>query len=378
MNRKEISEIKKQLTVRNCSVTRLCGCYVDGDKNVQSKWDRSFLSLPEDEIIRYLDILRKVLCGGLGKDLANVRMAALDRSLEDLPLQAVYLDKDDNALNALYEQTAGNLEYRGPFAVLAAFGAYDVPGKTSDGIELEDGSEEVYEYNIICVCPVNLQKPGLAYDPEEGAFVPLETARMLGAPIAGILYPAFNDRSQDLQYALCYCRNMDSGCRKLAGALTGSRLPMPAKEERAAYMGTLDRVLGPHASLEEIRKTEENLQKLKQEHSEDPEPYGLTLADMTMILRDSGIDDARIGILPEAYGAEAGKNARLTLDNLGNLKDFTISMEGGELSLDPAHAYKARIRELEGQKVLVLPLKGNVEANGFRIDIGEAVRGGQE
>ena len=378
MNRKEISEIKKQLTIKNCSVSRLCGCYVDGEKNVRSKWNRSFLSLPEDEIIRYLDILRKVLCGGLGKDLVNVKMAARNIFLENLPLQAVYLDKNESALDALYEQTAGSLEYEGPFAVLAAFGAYDVPGKTSDGIELEDGSEEVYAYTIICTCPVNLQKPGLAYDPEEGAFAPLRTARMLGAPMAGILYPAFNDRSQDPDYALCYCRNMDSGCRKLGEALTGSRLPMPGKEERAAYMGTLERVLGRHASLEEIRRIEENLQKLKLEHSEDPEPYGMTLADITLILRESGIDEARIGRLPEAYGAEAGKGVRLTLDNLGNLKDFTITMEGGELSLDPAYAYRARIRELAGQKVLVLPLEGNVEANGFRIDIGEVERGVRE
>ena len=33
MNKKEISEIKKQFTPENCSLTRICGCYVDGEKN---------------------------------------------------------------------------------------------------------------------------------------------------------------------------------------------------------------------------------------------------------------------------------------------------------------------------------------------------------
>ena len=33
MNKKEISEIKKQFTPENCSITRICGCYVDGEKN---------------------------------------------------------------------------------------------------------------------------------------------------------------------------------------------------------------------------------------------------------------------------------------------------------------------------------------------------------
>ena len=30
MNKKEISEIKKQFTPENCSLTRICGCYIDG------------------------------------------------------------------------------------------------------------------------------------------------------------------------------------------------------------------------------------------------------------------------------------------------------------------------------------------------------------
>lgn len=33
MNKKEISEIKKQLTPANCNITRICGCYVDAEKN---------------------------------------------------------------------------------------------------------------------------------------------------------------------------------------------------------------------------------------------------------------------------------------------------------------------------------------------------------
>ena len=37
MNKKEISEIKKQFTPNNCAITRICGCYVDGEKNKKTK-----------------------------------------------------------------------------------------------------------------------------------------------------------------------------------------------------------------------------------------------------------------------------------------------------------------------------------------------------
>ena len=29
MNKKEINEIKKQFTPENCTISRICGCYVD-------------------------------------------------------------------------------------------------------------------------------------------------------------------------------------------------------------------------------------------------------------------------------------------------------------------------------------------------------------
>ena len=41
MNKKEISEIKKQFTPANCNITRICGCYVDGDKNKKNRVKRS-------------------------------------------------------------------------------------------------------------------------------------------------------------------------------------------------------------------------------------------------------------------------------------------------------------------------------------------------
>ena len=49
MNKKEISEIKKQFTPENCSLTRICGCYVDGEKNKKTELKEAFLSLSEEK-----------------------------------------------------------------------------------------------------------------------------------------------------------------------------------------------------------------------------------------------------------------------------------------------------------------------------------------
>ena len=41
MIKKEIAEIKRQFTPANCSISRICGCYVDGEKNKKADFKDS-------------------------------------------------------------------------------------------------------------------------------------------------------------------------------------------------------------------------------------------------------------------------------------------------------------------------------------------------
>ena len=64
-------EIKKQLTPDRCAISRICGCYVDGEKNIITSFRDTFLALPEEEIFKYFEIFRKTLSGTVGKNLLN-------------------------------------------------------------------------------------------------------------------------------------------------------------------------------------------------------------------------------------------------------------------------------------------------------------------
>ena len=72
MTKQEISEIKKLFTPKNCSITRICGCYVDGEKKKKTELKQAFLALPEEEMFKYFEILRKSLSGTIGKNLLNL------------------------------------------------------------------------------------------------------------------------------------------------------------------------------------------------------------------------------------------------------------------------------------------------------------------
>ena len=72
MIKQEINEIKRLFTPSNCSITRICGCYVDGEKKKKAELSNSFLTLPEEDRFKYFEIFRKTLSGTLGKNLLNM------------------------------------------------------------------------------------------------------------------------------------------------------------------------------------------------------------------------------------------------------------------------------------------------------------------
>ena len=213
MTKQEISEIKKLLTPKNCSITRICGCYVDGEKNKKTELRQAFLALPEEEMFKYFEILRKALSGTIGKNLLTLEFPL--KSEEEGGTQEFLMRlkesklKDDVLLEQFYDKIIENYEFVGNYLILVIHDVYDVPGKTTDGIEMEDASDEIYEYLLTCICPVELSKPGLSYDAAENTFRNRVRDWVVGLPDTGFLFPAFTDRSSDIHSTLYYTKNSE-------------------------------------------------------------------------------------------------------------------------------------------------------------------------
>ena len=61
--------------------TRICGCYVNSEKEKQLEMKEAFLSLSDEEMFKYFDIFRKTLSGTIGKNLLNMEFP-LQQELE--------------------------------------------------------------------------------------------------------------------------------------------------------------------------------------------------------------------------------------------------------------------------------------------------------
>lgn len=88
MDKRGILELKKRFKKDATTVSRVCGCYVDADKNIVSTFNENFLGLPDEDLFKYLDILKNHLVVNLviiflisNFQLSLKSMAVISRSL---------------------------------------------------------------------------------------------------------------------------------------------------------------------------------------------------------------------------------------------------------------------------------------------------------
>ena len=300
MIKQEINELKRLYTPSNCSITRICGCYVDGEKNKKTEFKEAFLSLPEEEIFKYFELLRKTLSGSLGKNLLNLDfpLASEQKGGTQAALLALRDSKlkDDALIEEFYDRVIGTYEYVGNYLILLIHDAYDVPGKTTDGLTMDDASDTVFEYIMCCICPVNLSKPGLSYDSINNEFHNRIRDWVVEMPETGFLFPSFNDRATDIHSTLFYSRNPEEAHGEFVENILGCTLPLSAGTQKEAFQALIEETLGDEVEYEVVKNIHENLTEMIEEHKEIPEPLTLDKHQVKSLFEKSGVKEEKLTI----------------------------------------------------------------------------------
>lgn len=373
MIKQEIAEIKKLFTPKRCSIDRICGCYVDGEKNKKTLFRQAFLSLPEEEMFKYFEILRKALSGSIGKNLLSLEFPLSSEEAGGTQEFLYRLKnsglKDDELLEQFYDQIINTYEYVGNYLILIIHDNYDVPKKTTDNIENEDASEEVYEYILACVCPVELSKPGLSYNAEENAFQNRIRDWVVSMPQMGFLFPAFNDRSTDLHSVLYYTKDGEDLKDGLVDALFGCPLPLSAGSQKDTFHAIIEETLEDTCDLEMVKNIHEKLTEMVEEHKEKEiaEPLILDKNEVKTILADSGVANEKLEHFEEHYEETAGDDTPLYVSNVMNAKSFEVKTPDVVVKVKSGRTDLIETRVIGGRECLVIALDGNVEVNGIAI-----------
>lgn len=376
MTKKEIAELKKLYNKDKGCITRICGCYVGNEREIITTFREAFYSLQEEDTFKYYEIFKKTLSGTLGRNLINLEFP-LEQEMEGgtqkflLQLRSSEL-KDDALLEEFYHKVIQYYYCVGNYLILLIHTAYDVPGRTSDGLEMEDASDEVFSYLLCSICPVNLSKPGLTYYPDSNLFRNCSREWLVDMPEIGFLFPSFNDRSTDIHSTLYYTKNADEIHEEFVVSVLGAVPPLPVSSQKEMFQSLIEETLGDRREYGTIMSIQENVQEKLEESKDNPEPLTLNKRDVEQIFAESGVGQEQLAQFDSVYEKVMPVETPLVAANVVNARKFEVKTPNITVQVKPEFTHLLETRVIDGRNCLVIAIEDQVAVNGIPLfDSGE-------
>lgn len=323
MRKKDILELKRRLKKDDCTFTKMCGCYVNGEKNIILNFKETFLNLEEDEFFKYLEIAKKVLSGTIGNNLLELNFPLNEENTNEKQSFLMALKKsklkDDNMLDSFYKSIIDSYDYTGNFLILIFHDAYDVITKTKDNLKLDE-SEEVYEYILCAICPVSLSKPGLGYLEDDNRIGVRVRDWVVEPPTNGFVFPAFIDRSSDVNSVMYYTKNAKDSHPELMEEVLGCSSKKTATEKKETFQNIITNAFGSDEEKSEslFMEIQENLNSIIDENNnlngKDSESVILTNDTIQDILAENGVSEEISTKIEKFYTKEFGNTPPIAED----------------------------------------------------------------
>ncbi len=417
MNKKEILELKRRMTKTNCTFTRMCGCYVNAEKEIVLTFNENFLNLSEDELHKYLEIAAKTLSGTRGNNLLEL---TFPKEQEEAGGKQQFLMglkesklKNDELSQTFYQLVIDNYDYAGNYLIILFHDVYDVMAKTSDNRTLDE-SEEVYEYLLGAVCPVTLSKAALGYIETENRIGPRMRDWVVGVPDAGFVFPAFTGRSTDIHSVMFYTRDTKEPHDEFMEFILGCTARQTATEKKNMFTDIISGAVPDERRrgrvLYDIHETLQGMvdeKALFTEPAQEPDPIVLTPQAIKDVLATSKVPEEIAERIGQSYvekfsieppvaellvdkkilssGAHERREEELLIevqqlkDELGQTKnELALTQPPADdadckiiLRVAPQKAEQITTQVIDGRRCIVIP----IEDNEYACVNGEALFG---
>lgn len=371
MNKKETLEIRKLFMQESSCLSKICSCYVDYNKQKVCTMQEAFLSLAKDEALKYNDLFKATLSGTIGKNLLNMEFPTeqeFNGGTQEflMKLRSSEL-KDDALLQEFYDRVITAFDYPENYYIILIYGNYDVPGRATDGAEMFDASDEVYQFLLCSICPVNRSKGGLSYLSDSNVIGERIRDWIVEPPMKGFLFPAFNDRGSDIHNVLYYSKNPEDTHPELIEQLLGSVTPMSPVSQKETFQSLLLDTLGEEADYEVVSSIHENLNEMISETKNNPDPLTLSRSEMKNLFEISGVPEQELQDFDQKYEEIAGAKTKLLASNLTNTKKLSIETPDIVIKVNSDRTDLIKTQYIDGRQCFVITVDDHVEINGMNV-----------
>ena len=375
MNKREVNEIRRVFRKESTSITRICGCYVNSNGELQSNFITQISQLQDDEWENILAVLKKTLSGQLGKHLVNLTFSTDQvASGEEHKLLSKLRDtelKEENAVEQFFSTIIPSITLDHDYIILLAYDAYDIPFKRADDTVDADNSDEVFRHIVCCVCPVKLGKSGLSFHTRESELHNLKVELAVSNPEFGFLYPTFDDRSTNLYGALFYSKNASDNHADFVKAVFGETPPISAGEKRERFQSVMTNTLTDDCTVEVLQYIHNTFDDMLTEYKESrcKDPLLINAEQINKVLETCGISDEKIQLFDAELDQQFGPNAEFDPNILIDTAKFVIRMPDVTIQVKNDRCNLLKTRVIDGVKYVMVRAEGGLEIDGVEVHI---------
>jgi len=386
MTNSDRNEIRRRF-VKDNSISRLALCYVNSAREKVVVQNEVFLNLPEEEMYKYLEIAKKSLSGNIGDNLMEFGFTEEQENGENYRFLTGLKEsglKNEELLNLLFDRIIDAYVYDGNFLITVICDRYDVMTKTSDKLKLDE-SEEVFDYIIVSICPVNQTKAGLGYLPVENRMGAREKDWVAGAPEVAFMFPCFSDRSSDIHHLCYYTKDSAILHDEIIDSVLGCSTKKTATQCREVLKEAVYAVSGDNKekAANTVLEIHDSLNAILEECSEDGEDISDKVLDrkvLTEAVSDVIKDEAYVEKIVEACengfdkeppaarsfvdkkalkASEGERREKELIKEIETLKQEikTVSTgEGVKILLPSDRVDSVKIEDIDGSRFVMIPI----------------------
>ncbi len=367
MQKIDQTELKKTFTIKNFTLQRIAGCYVNTNKEKQCTFATNFLNLDEEDQFKYLELLKKSISCKVDNTLQTLPITESDNLKLLKGLRNAEL-VDDNLLELFYDRVIESYEYIDEYCIFLFYSVYDIPVKNKDKTS-QDESEEVYAAIYGLVCPLELSKPGLSYHPDTNTIANRTRDKIITKPTIGFFYPDFNNRTVEENNVVYTMLDKKQTHPEFAKSVLGGCKDMTADEQKTAFDEALSEVIEDE-QMNIVSDISDNIFEVIEEYNHHSKTPQVTTDKIKEILIDSGIKQDQANKFVDFYKANNEKN-EIRLDNVIDLKKKTYKTPDITINIAPEKRNLITTENRDGKEYIIIALETDVEINGVKTTVNK-------
>lgn len=369
MNKKEVSEIKKNLSDDSgfFTINSVLTAFIDTDKKVRVCNVRPYTEILSDELDIIRDTLKKVLSTSVGKSFIEYQIPNEQYDQDGIQPLLYNLVKekfqDDELVENFVNRVAQNIDYTPSFAIISAHCTYTVRVKNKNNDFNEDNTLD-YNFMLTAFCQAELSDMGLVFSQDELSkkdnteFVVSKSAN------DGFLYPTFSDRSPDVNAIMYYTKTYKKPNLSIIEDILGCEFIMSAQSEKAEFQNILKTVVGDDLNYNVITSVNDKIKEIIDFNKNDTETTTIDKSRLKNILHEVGVDNEKLLALDTVYETSMDKNS-FTASNIVDTKTV-ISTPEITVNISQEGVQKIHTSNINGRRCIVIDVDDpSVEINGL-------------